>query len=111
MILDSRHGLSIIQYNGGVMETTGVSADMYHKVLDREQRLRQRVAELERVAQDWHQRLLASNRDNARLREVLGMVEWQDYYGELFCPWCNEPKWDGHAPDCPRQRALDKEGG
>ena len=50
----------------------------------------------------------------ARLREVVGMVEWEwtlfGNSGHYSCPWCHKPKTVGHAPDCPRQSVIDGEG-
>lgn len=45
---------------------------------------------------------------NERLIMALEAVEWvkDRYYKADFCPWCQEFRLAGHAPDCRRQRAL-----
>lgn len=43
-----------------------------------------------------------------RAREALRLVEWEDYDGDGYCPWCNGYQYEGgHKPDCPRQKVLD----
>ncbi len=42
-------------------------------------------------------------------REVLKLVEWQDYRGELYCSVCKaiaKPHGQGHAPDCRLAKVL-----
>lgn len=38
-----------------------------------------------------------------RLREALAKVEWDTLD---YCLWCDGWNGEGHAPDCPRQKAL-----
>ena len=49
--------------------------------------------------------------ENARLREVLGAIEWVHHrnYGE-FCEACDAPREDGHKSDCPLHAALSVDG-
>lgn len=57
---------------------------------------------------DSHRKMHEAN----ELRRVLEMVEWvidRDYCESWIaecCPWCNGEERIGHAPDCPRQAAL-----
>jgi hypothetical protein len=47
--------------------------------------------------------------ENARLRKVIEQVEWvysSDEMDQYVCPWCDQYKVNGHAPDCSRQAAL-----
>lgn len=56
--------------------------------------------------------IAARDAEIARLREVIGMVEFvrDDWFDELQCPWCEHRGHDGeppkHSPTCPRQEAL-----
>jgi hypothetical protein len=53
--------------------------------------------------------LEVSQKEVARLRGMLKMVEWvtiiKNDSGSIFvfCPFCKRSKQDGHAPDCKRQ--------
>lgn len=61
----------------------------------------------------------------ARLREVVGMVEWIEHRGvhhklylgaEIdnpssgYCPWCDSLNTQGHTDNCPRQSVIEGEG-
>lgn len=40
-----------------------------------------------------------------RLRAALLAVEWVED-DSIFCPWCDNPRGQGHEADCQRQLAL-----
>ena len=44
----------------------------------------------------------------AAARAALEAVEWIPVAttSVCICPWCGYPSYNGHAPDCPRQRSL-----
>ena len=45
------------------------------------------------------------------LLELVQAVEWvvdENFPDGEVCPWCGNYQFIGHAPDCPRQRALKK---
>lgn len=44
--------------------------------------------------------------DNAKLRELLKRLEWQNDEGAMFCPVCTEQKPHGHYYTCPLSAAL-----
>ena len=51
--------------------------------------------------------LSAAQDDAARLRKVIGQVEWTwNGYGVLWCAWCRGRAETGHWADCQRQAAL-----
>jgi len=61
-----------------------------------------------RQAKSFRAALLSRIEAGDRAREALKMVEWwpsNDDYS--LCPWCYRQAWQLHAPDCPRQAALE----
>lgn len=59
---------------------------------------------IEQVFLDKFHRLMEQR---TTLLAALEAVEWTGAVdGGTVCPWCGERKYNGHAPDCPRQAAI-----
>jgi hypothetical protein len=40
------------------------------------------------------------------IREVKALLMDVEWVGDEWCPFCDEPREDGHAPNCDRARVL-----
>jgi hypothetical protein len=58
----------------------------------------------------WIERAEAAEARVVELERVLRMVEWIRRSDMVpgYCPWCDNDKPDGHAPDCPQQAVLNE---
>jgi hypothetical protein len=89
--------LLILDY-GNAMSGLGqsINADMFDKFGSK--------------AQSSHLALLAEydrlTAENAQLLAVCNAVEWEDYDGDYYCPWCKNNKKYGHDKECMRQAAI-----
>lgn len=76
------------------------------------------------MVKTWENEYYELKAENERLASALLKVEWvfighREYEGiaryrnACFyeCPWCGKPQQNGHAPDCPRQLALQPPAG
>ena len=94
------------------MTVPSVSRELHRAIVREHDRLASDIlatnAALAERVQALEAALDAKTDEAARFRELVEVVEWvQDAYNvSALCPWCDNERVSGHAPDCPRQAAL-----